>query len=59
MVLEVHTEGLIPTWNQQHPDEAICQGDRVLAINSVTEFKETLADMLSNESELLLTFLEY
>lgn len=59
MVLEVHTEGLIPTWNQQHPDEAICQGDRVLAINSVTEFKETLADMLSNESELLLTFPKY
>lgn len=44
VVSAVEATGLIATWNQQHPQEAIGVWDRLLAVNGITKLNENLAD---------------
>ena len=46
VVSAVEATGLIATWNQQHPQEAIGVWDRLLAVNGITKLNENLADEL-------------
>ncbi len=46
VVSAVEATGLIATWNQQHPQEAIGVWDRLLAVNGITTLNENLADEL-------------
>jgi len=44
-VLWVHTSGLIPMWNAEHPDKMIQAGDEVVECNGKTTAKEILEAM--------------
>lgn len=59
VITEVKPTGLVGKWNAKNPSDAIGVSDRLLAVNGLTELKETLAEDLTNETELELTFLKY
>mmetsp|Transcript_40701 Transcript_40701/g.67283 ORF Transcript_40701/g.67283 Transcript_40701/m.67283 type:complete len:193 (+) Transcript_40701:93-671(+) len=59
VISEVNPTGLLGKWNAKNPSDAIAVSDRLLAVNGLTELKESLAEDLINETELELTFLKY
>lgn len=54
VVSAVEATGLIATWNQQHPQEAIGVWDRLLAVNGITKLNENLADELLGSQRCLV-----
>eukprot|EP00435_Cladocopium_sp_Y103_P050951 s8_g15.t1 len=58
VISEVQPTGLVGKWNAKNPSDAIAVSDRLLAVNGLTDLKETLAEDLTNETELELTFLK-
>lgn len=59
VISDVNPTGLLGKWNAKNPSDAIAVSDRLLAVNGLTELKESLAEDLTNETELELTFLKY
>mmetsp|Transcript_90807 Transcript_90807/g.111160 ORF Transcript_90807/g.111160 Transcript_90807/m.111160 type:complete len:209 (+) Transcript_90807:96-722(+) len=59
VITAVESTGLVAKWNAQHPSDAVSVSDRLLAVNGVTDLKETLAEELKKETDLELTLLKY
>lgn len=58
-VSELAPDGLVAKWNEEHPDERVEIGDRVLELNSMKHLGPELIDRLQNRSKMILTVLKY
>lgn len=58
-VSELAPDGLVAKWNQEHPDEKVEIGDRVLELNSMKHLGPELIEKLQNRSKMILTVLKF
>jgi len=50
----IDENGLTARWNHQHPDKAVMEGDRILAVNSASDDIEAMRAQLQLDSIRML-----
>ena len=55
----VKEPGLLHTWNSEHPDDAVGDQDRIIALNDKICLGQELVDAIKAEPELRFTVLKY
>mmetsp|Transcript_50493 Transcript_50493/g.110151 ORF Transcript_50493/g.110151 Transcript_50493/m.110151 type:complete len:200 (+) Transcript_50493:38-637(+) len=58
-ISELSPDGLVAKWNQEHPDEKVEIGDRILELNSMKHLGPELIERLQNRSKMILTVLKF
>lgn len=59
IVRGVEEPGLLHTWNSEHPDDAVGDQDRIIALNDKICLGQELVDAIKAEPELRFTVLKY
>lgn len=57
--VEPENTGSMKKWNDEHPDDQVRAGDRIVSVNCVSGEAETLVDIMTCVDEMDLTFLRY